>query len=129
MRKKEIEKKWKEIKKNKNFIFKDGIDFDKEIILGKEIGKGSLGKVYEGIFNSQKVAIKIIDIDNLRNIIFSLDNKRIVEISFDICCGMDYLHSIGIIHRDLKPENCLLNENNNIIISDFVNIFLNLFML
>ncbi len=40
---------------------------------------------------------------NLKDIMFSIDNKRIVEISIDICCGMNYLHSIGIIHRDLKP--------------------------
>ena len=33
--------------------------------------------------------------------------------------GVEYLHSQGIIHRDLKPENLLLNEKNQIKISDF----------
>lgn len=33
--------------------------------------------------------------------------------------GMQYLHQRGITHRDLKPENLLLDEHDNIKISDF----------
>lgn len=33
--------------------------------------------------------------------------------------GISYLHARGVAHRDLKPENLLLDEHDNIKISDF----------
>ncbi|XP_076651707.1 serine/threonine-protein kinase grp [Halictus rubicundus] len=33
--------------------------------------------------------------------------------------AVEYLHTKGVAHRDLKPENLLLDENNNLKISDF----------
>ncbi|KAK7340032.1 hypothetical protein VNO77_20724 [Canavalia gladiata] len=33
--------------------------------------------------------------------------------------AIDYCHSRGVCHRDLKPENLLLDENENLKVSDF----------
>lgn len=33
--------------------------------------------------------------------------------------GIEHCHSVGVCHRDLKPENLLLDEEDNIKISDF----------
>ena len=33
--------------------------------------------------------------------------------------GVEYLHSRGVSHRDIKPENILLDDNDDVKISDF----------
>lgn len=33
--------------------------------------------------------------------------------------GVEYLHVRGVSHRDIKPENILLNDNDDIKLSDF----------
>ncbi|NXM62636.1 HUNK kinase, partial [Illadopsis cleaveri] len=52
------------------------------------------------------------------------DKKRLVEqevrrYTRQILSAVDHLHCQGIVHRDLKIENFLLDENNNIKITDF----------
>ena len=55
---------------------------------------------------------------------FIVKKKRLTEkeactFFHQIINGVEYLHNQGIIHRDLKPENLLLDEKNQIKISDF----------
>lgn len=44
------------------------------------------------------------------------DAKRFFNQLMD---GVNYLHNKGVAHRDLKPENLLLDEHDNLKISDF----------
>lgn len=36
-----------------------------------------------------------------------------------LMAGVNYLHERGVSHRDIKPENILLDDNDNVKISDF----------
>jgi len=55
--------------------------------------------------------------DELPNLIG--DDPRIAKIFSSILDGIHYAHQQGVIHRDLKPENVLLNNDDDLVISDF----------
>ena len=48
-----------------------------------------------------------------------LDADHIQLITYNILCGMKYIHSANILHRDLKPANILINEDCEVKICDF----------
>ena len=39
--------------------------------------------------------------------------------TYQLLCGLKYLHSAHILHRDLKPSNILVNANCDLRICDF----------
>ena len=43
----------------------------------------------------------------------------IIKILKELLSALTYLLSKSIMHRDIKPDNLLLNENNDVKISDF----------
>lgn len=47
-----------------------------------------------------------------------LDYLEILQIGYDIACGLAYLHPC-VIHRDLKPQNVLLDRHGRAKIADF----------
>ena len=49
----------------------------------------------------------------------SLSMDDVLDITIQICGGLDKAHEAGIVHRDIKPENILLNEEGRVKILDF----------
>lgn len=48
-----------------------------------------------------------------------MTEKIALRMFYQICKGIEYLHSQNLIHRDIKPENILIDENFNVKICDF----------
>ena len=48
-----------------------------------------------------------------------IEQDLIIKIIYDIANGLRYLHKNNIIHRDIAPDNIMIDNNNNIKITDF----------
>ncbi|KAJ3000636.1 hypothetical protein HDV02_004321 [Globomyces sp. JEL0801] len=73
-----------------------------ETYIGMIMEYASGGELFEYILSRQHLGEK--------------ESKRLFS---QLIAGVDHLHQRGIVHRDLKLENILLNQNRNIVISDF----------
>lgn len=49
----------------------------------------------------------------------SLPVKGVYRLMQQLASALDYAHKKDIVHRDLKPQNALLDENFNVILTDF----------
>lgn len=47
-----------------------------------------------------------------------VSEQKIIQIFYQICLGVKYLHEKNIIHRDLKPENIFLDGELNAKLGD-----------
>ncbi len=47
------------------------------------------------------------------------DWRQVLQISLNVCAGLQHAHNRGIIHRDLKPGNLVRETSGNVKITDF----------
>ena len=47
------------------------------------------------------------------------DVDKLLDMCFQICCGMQYLEQHNVIHRDLAARNCLVGDKQVVKICDF----------
>ncbi|MCO6509832.1 MAG: protein kinase [Aridibacter famidurans] len=77
-----------------------------------------IGEV-EGVYYISMEFIEGDDLSMLLKRIGRLPSDKAVEISRQICLGLNAIHRAGILHRDLKPSNIIIDSNGEARITDF----------
>ncbi|HEY1527616.1 MAG TPA: serine/threonine-protein kinase [Candidatus Angelobacter sp.] len=73
----------------------------------------------EGIFY---IAMEFIEGTTLHELLAEkrvLATEEVLQLTRQICRGLDYAHSNGIVHRDIKPANIMITGNGTVKIMDF----------
>jgi predicted Ser/Thr protein kinase len=73
----------------------------------------------EGIFY---IAMEFIEGTTLHELLAEkrvLATDEVLQLTRQICRGLDYAHSNGIVHRDIKPANIMITGNGTVKIMDF----------
>jgi serine/threonine-protein kinase len=73
----------------------------------------------DGIFY---IAMEFIEGTTLHEVLAEqrvLATDEVLQLTRQICRGLDYAHSNGIVHRDIKPANIMITGNGTVKIMDF----------
>jgi serine/threonine-protein kinase len=76
------------------------------------------GRDEEGVFITMEF-VEGVSLKDLLDKAQMISVRDFLDISKQICQGLDFAHSRNIIHRDIKPANIMVNKEKGIKIMDF----------
>jgi serine/threonine-protein kinase len=97
--------------------------FKREENLGRRLDHPHIVKMFEPRAKSRLyLAMELVEGRSLRAILDAeapLPTARALEIAYQVCEALVYLHAQKVIHRDIKPENVLITSDGQVKILDF----------
>lgn len=97
--------------------------FKREAVATTELNHQNIVPVFDvGEDEDYYIVMEYVDGLNLKKYIqekYPIPYHKVIDIMSQALAGVEYAHSKGIIHRDLKPHNILLNQKEQVMITDF----------
>lgn len=98
--------------------------FRGEVRTARQVSHGNVCRVFDigeidGVYYLSMEYVDGDDLSQLLRRIGRLPSDKAVEISRQICFGLQAIHDAGILHRDLKPANIIIDSNGKTRITDF----------
>lgn len=98
--------------------------FRGEVRIARQVSHENVCRVFDigEIGGRRFLSMEYIEGDDLAQLldrIGRLPSDKAVEISRQICLGLNAIHKLGILHRDLKPANIIIDSKGKARITDF----------
>lgn len=98
--------------------------FKQELLLASKISHKNILRIHDlGEVDGIKfISMAYVEGNDLAGLIFKegrLDRERALKFARQLCSALEAAHHEGVVHRDLKPQNILIDQNDQLYVSDF----------
>jgi serine/threonine-protein kinase len=98
--------------------------FKQELLLASKISHKNILRIHDlGDAGGVKfITMALVEGTDLSGVIEKggrLPFDRALKFTRQLCSALEAAHSEGVVHRDLKPQNILIDQSDNIYVSDF----------
>jgi non-specific serine/threonine protein kinase len=92
--------------------------------LARRLDHPNVIRIYEAVIEANQAYVVMeyfpgITLERFCSFEHRLPVHRVIGIIFKCCMALDYAYRQGIVHRDIKPANIMIDEQDDVRITDF----------